>query len=372
MKKRFHRFVCPGNRFGRLRRRAGLSSPGRAAQTSRCRKTFSDGNPDEPEPFGKSPSRPPMCRAANGGGCFNDSELNRLETLALTNNQNLAAAAARFEQARDLASPPRARNFIRNSRPVARPTATSRASAPAPTNLKMAEPPAQPYTYNTFTAPIYLGWELICGDACGGYRRPPMREFIASADDFESARLDVGAEVADDYFNLRTLDDEYTLIANTIEAYRRSLELTQNRRRGGIVSDLDVAQAATQLHSAEAQLPDIQLRRAQTLHALAVLCGQSPVDFFVATNSSDRSHSRPFRQVCRVNCWNIARTSPPRNAAWPPPMRTSASPRPHFSRPSASTASPVFNPLIPAPGLTGRAGFGRSGRPFNCRCSPAA
>ncbi len=60
------------------------------------------------------------------------------------------------------------------------------------------------------------------------------------------------------------------------------MELTQNRRRGGIVSDLDVAQAATQLHSAEAQLPVIKLQRAQTLHALAVLCGQSPVDFAVA------------------------------------------------------------------------------------------
>lgn len=110
--------------------------------------------------------------------------------------------------------------------------------------------------------------------------------FTASADDLESAKLDVTAEVAADYFSVQTLTDEYTLIANTIEAYRRSLELTQNRRRGGIVSDLDVAQAATQLHSAEAQLPDIQLRRAQTLHALAVICGRSPVDFFIATNSS--------------------------------------------------------------------------------------
>jgi NodT family efflux transporter outer membrane factor (OMF) lipoprotein len=90
--------------------------------------------------------------------------------------------------------------------------------------------------------------------------------------------------VADDYFSLQTLDDEYALIANTIEAYRRSLELTQNRRRGGIVSDLDVAQAATQLHSAEAQLPDLNLRRAQTQHALAILCGQSPMDFLVSTN----------------------------------------------------------------------------------------
>jgi len=49
---------------------------------------------------------------------------------------------------------------------------------------------------------------------------------------------------------------------------------------------LDVAQAATQLHSAEAQLPDVQLRRAQTQHALAILCGRAPMDFFVTIRLS--------------------------------------------------------------------------------------
>ncbi|HEV2434925.1 MAG TPA: efflux transporter outer membrane subunit, partial [Verrucomicrobiae bacterium] len=102
----------------------------------------------------------------------------------------------------------------------------------------------------------------------------------------ESAKLDVTAEVADDFFTLRTLDEQYRLVADTTAAYRRSLELTENLRHGGAVSDLDVAQAATQLHAAEAQLPAIQLQRVQTLHALAILCGESPVDFCVSTNSA--------------------------------------------------------------------------------------
>jgi multidrug efflux system outer membrane protein len=92
--------------------------------------------------------------------------------------------------------------------------------------------------------------------------------------------------VANDYFTLRTLDNDYSLVTNTIEAYRRSYELTQNRRAGGVASDLDVAEAATQLHSAESQLPDIELSRAQTLHALAVLCGAAPGNFAVVTDRS--------------------------------------------------------------------------------------
>jgi len=110
--------------------------------------------------------------------------------------------------------------------------------------------------------------------------------YTASVDDFQSARLAVAAEVAGDYFDALTLNEEYSLVANTLVAYQRSLDLTQNRRRGGIVTDLDVAQAATQLHVAEVQLPDIELRRQQTLHALAILCGQSPINFAIATNAA--------------------------------------------------------------------------------------
>ncbi len=214
---------------------------------------------------------------------FSDSVLNRLETLALTNNQNLTAAMERFEESRALASAANA-DFYPQLTAGGTPNGDitrQRTSVNEPNEGKAS---GQAYTYDTFTAPIYLGWEL---DLWGRVRRQSQaahERSAASADDLESARLEVAAEVADDYFNLRTLDDEYDLIVNTIEAYRRSLELTQNRRRGGIVSDLDVSQAATQLHSVEAQLPDIKLRRAQTLHALAVVCGESPVDFFIATN----------------------------------------------------------------------------------------
>ena len=214
---------------------------------------------------------------------FNDEELAQLEKLALTNNQNLAAAVARLDEAREQIAVARSEfypQFTAGGTPNGDLT-RQRTSVNQPQSGQAA---GVAHTYDTLTAPIYLGWEL---DLWGRVRRlseGAHARFTASADDLESAKLEVAAEVADDYFSLRSLDDEYTLIANTIEAYRRSLELTQNRRHGGIVSDLDVAQAATQLHSAEAQLPDIKLRRAQALHALAILCGRSPSDFSVATN----------------------------------------------------------------------------------------
>jgi len=212
---------------------------------------------------------------------FADPELNRLEVLAGTNNQNLVGAAARFAQARDLVAVARSGWYpqLNAGGTPGGDINRQRTSFNQPENGQAA---GASHTYDTFAAPIYLGWEL---DLWGRVRRAEEAahaRFVATADDLESARLAVAAEVADDYFSLQTLNAEFALITNTITAYSRSLALTQNRRRGGVVSDLDVAQAATQLHSAEAQLPDICLRREQTRHALAILCGQPPADFYPA------------------------------------------------------------------------------------------
>lgn len=215
---------------------------------------------------------------------FGNLELDRLELLALTNNQDIVASAAQFEQARQLMIEARSEFYpqIHAGGMPGGDISRQRTSVNAPVK---GAPAGADYTYNTFTAPIYLGWEI---DLWGRVRRLSQAahaRFVAGADDLESAKLDVAAEVADDFFALRTLDREYGLVAGTVEDYQRSLVLTENLRHGGAVSDLDVAQAATQLHAAEAQLPAIQLQRAQTLHALAILCGRSPVDFYLSTNS---------------------------------------------------------------------------------------
>ncbi len=220
---------------------------------------------------------------------FSNAELDTLEQLALTNNQNLVATAAQFDQARELMVEARS-EFYPQLQAGGTPGGDinrQRTSVNKPDN---GQPTGTAYTYDTFTEPIYLGWEI---DLWGRVRRLSQAahaRYIASADDLESARLEVATEVANDFFTLQTLANQYTLVANTIEAYRKSLDLTENLRHGGAVSDLDVAQAATQLHAAEVQLPAIRLQRVQTLHAMAILCGQSPVDFFIATNAPETTN----------------------------------------------------------------------------------
>lgn len=215
---------------------------------------------------------------------FNDGELNRLEWLAATNNQDLAAAAARLEESITLVTAARSQ-FYPQLAAGGTPGGDITRQRTSYNQPNQGGPANATHVYNTFTAPLYLGWEF---DLWGRVRRlseSASERLTATSDDTESARLEIGAEVADDYFLFRTLEVEQSVITNTITAYQTSLELTENRRRGGVASDLDVAQAETQLRSAEAQLPLIKLNLAQTRDALATLCGQPAMLFVVSSGN---------------------------------------------------------------------------------------
>jgi multidrug efflux system outer membrane protein len=200
---------------------------------------------------------------------FGDAQLDRLEDTATANNPEIEGALARFEQARALINVSGAQLFpqIETDPSYNR----QRTSQNAPENGHAA---GAAHTYNTFTLPLQAGWEL---DLWGRVRRQveaAQARAWANADDLESTKLSLHADLATDYFMLRALDEEYDVLVRTTETYRHSLDLTINRRRGGIATDLDVSQAETQLRTTEAELPGVRLQRDRLLHALAVLCGE--------------------------------------------------------------------------------------------------
>src|ERR1700746_1670337 len=104
----------------------------------------------------------------------------------------------------------------------------------------------------------------------------------ASAGDLESLSLILHAELAADYFQLRTFDAEERLLNGTVAAFEKALQLTQNRYQGGVASAVDVAQAQTQLETTRSQAIDLQVQRSQLEHAIAVLLGQPASSFSIA------------------------------------------------------------------------------------------
>jgi len=104
----------------------------------------------------------------------------------------------------------------------------------------------------------------------------------ASADALADAKLELHAELARDYVNLRGFDDQAKLFADTITIYRSALKLTQDRLAANIASPVDVDRAQAQLSSAEALLSDLTLERATLENSIAALVGKSAASFSVA------------------------------------------------------------------------------------------
>ena len=104
-------------------------------------------------------------------------------------------------------------------------------------------------------------------------------EAQATAADLQTASLSLHAELAIDYFELRSADAQKQLLDDTVKAYTDALQLTQNRFQGGAAPRSDVAQARTQLDAAKVQDTDVTVSRTEYEHAIAALIGKPPAQF---------------------------------------------------------------------------------------------
>lgn len=206
---------------------------------------------------------------------FGNTELDGLEGQVDVSNQTLKAAEARFREARALIQVQRSGLYPTIS---ATPSiTTNRSSSNAPLGTHIGE-------YAQYSLPIDLNYEL---DAWGRIRRSvaaAREEAQASAGDLETIRLSLHAELAIDYFELRSLDAQKHLLDETLVAYQKALDLTQNRFDGGLTSRAELAQARTQLETTRAQDIGVGVERATFEHAIAILMGRTPEGFSLAAN----------------------------------------------------------------------------------------
>jgi NodT family efflux transporter outer membrane factor (OMF) lipoprotein len=206
---------------------------------------------------------------------FQDPQLDALETRVGDANQDLKAAFARLQQARAATRIARADLF---------PTLSAGASATR-TKTSINAPTLFPgRIYNNFDLEADLSYEL---DVWGRVRNAVSSAKAsqqASAADLATLNLSIHAELATDYFALRSEDAQQVLLDQTVADYAESLKLTQNLYNGGGAAIADVAQAQAQLETARTQAADIRLQRAQSEHAMAVLLGENPSAFHVQPN----------------------------------------------------------------------------------------
>jgi NodT family efflux transporter outer membrane factor (OMF) lipoprotein len=203
---------------------------------------------------------------------FNDQQLSALEAQVDVSNQNIAEAMGAYFSARAL---------VREARAQYWPTVTTDPSITrqrvASTNTSNSKGSVVNYSL-----PGDASWEP---DLWGRVRNQVTANAAAaqvSAADLENTRLSMHSELAVDYFELRGQDNLKQLLDSTVAAYQQSLDLTNVLYQTGIDNDESVAQAETQLESAQAEDTNLAILRAQYEHAIAVLVGQPPSAFAIA------------------------------------------------------------------------------------------
>jgi len=201
---------------------------------------------------------------------FNDSKLNALIEQAIAHNHDLRIATANLKEARALR---RLTTFD------LAPTVQANAGYDNRLLSKAAAFPGTPRDKRElefFDAGFDATWEL---DLFGRVRRS-VEAANAQAAATEADRVDVlvivTAEVARNYLELRGQQNQLAVARKNAEVQKETLQITDDRLRGGRGTDFDVSRSSSLLNLTLSTIPPLEGSIQKTIHRLAVLTGQQP------------------------------------------------------------------------------------------------
>jgi NodT family efflux transporter outer membrane factor (OMF) lipoprotein len=206
---------------------------------------------------------------------FRDAKLDSFEPQVEISNQNVAAAAAAYQQSLAVIKEAQAGLF-----PTITVSYNETRSHFGPRAI--GSPLGSGITRNIFTLAANGSWDL---DLWGKIRRAVESDVSAaqaSAADLANAKLSAQGLLATAYYNLRAADALQALLDRTVVAFKRTLEITRRQYAAGTVSKADVATALAQVLNTQAQAINVGIQRAQFEHAIAALMGRPPADLTIA------------------------------------------------------------------------------------------
>jgi NodT family efflux transporter outer membrane factor (OMF) lipoprotein len=218
---------------------------------------------------------------------FNDPVLDGLERQIDISNQTLKASEAAYRLSQALVNEARAGFFptfdLNGSGTRSGSGGGSTGSSRSSSSSGFSGGSRGGVAQNNFQVGAEASW---APDIWGAVRRSVESNVAsaqASAADLAAARLSAQATLAADYFQLRVQDELAQLLSDEVDAFNRSLQITQNRYKAGTAARTDVMSATAQLENARAQQIATGVQRAEFEHAIAVLVGKPPAEFSIAS-----------------------------------------------------------------------------------------
>ncbi len=206
---------------------------------------------------------------------FTDDKLRQVIGLSLTNNLDLRVAALNVELARAMYGIQRASLF---------PTIDangdmSRTRNPADLSSSGHRNTSTRYDANLGAA----SWEIDFFGRIRSLKDRALQEYLATAEARRSAQILLVSSVADAYLALAADRESLTLAETTLKAQQDSYALIKRRYEIGLVTELDLYRAQTQVDAARGDVAQFKQRSAQDVNALNLLAGTPvPADLLPA------------------------------------------------------------------------------------------
>jgi multidrug efflux system outer membrane protein len=199
---------------------------------------------------------------------FKDDTLKQLVTTALANNYDVAAAAARVEQARQGAKQAQSEYF---------PQAGYTSLLTYGHNQFVGSPASNsPGAQGFFLGIVTAAWEP---DVWGRIRRlneAARAQYLATDEARRGVMLSLASDLSQAYFELLGLRLQLEIARESAQSYTTTLNLFTERFQGGLGNALQTSRAAADLATAEARIPELQRLIGVKENQISVLVGQNP------------------------------------------------------------------------------------------------
>lgn len=199
---------------------------------------------------------------------FQDDSLHALIKTSLANNYDLAVAAARVEQAREVAAQARAQYF----------PAIGYSTIVSYGHNQFVNSPASNMSgaQGFLLAIARASWEA---DLWGRIRRTneaARAQLLGSEEARRGVMLSLASDLSQAYFELLGLRYKLEIARETAQSFATTLKIFTDRQREGLGNELQTSRAAADLATASASIPDLERLIALKENQISVLSGKNP------------------------------------------------------------------------------------------------
>ncbi|KAB7686544.1 efflux transporter outer membrane subunit [Plesiomonas shigelloides] len=190
---------------------------------------------------------------------FNDPVLTRLIQTALQQNLDLVIATQRIEEAAGKLIETRSDLYPQLGY-----------GAGASRQRRLGD-----YT-STYQVGLTASWQLDLFGQLRAATEASKAQMLSAEEQRQAVLLTLVTQVANNYIQLLSLDQQLHIARSTAAAQQESLQIFRLQFKAGVISQLQLNQAESQYYQAQSEVPRLQDSIAQQENALSVLLGVNP------------------------------------------------------------------------------------------------